>query len=111
MSYRTRKPLSSVDPREVESTAERRRLGRIVHDDRGSASLEWVDAPPGYDRLPLSLDEPLSIKQDDSFDPYDRKPAKPDAPRARKRDLRKLSEWIKTMRELKERKARGDDDE
>ena len=28
--------------------AERRRVGRIVRDDRDSASVEWVDAPADY---------------------------------------------------------------
>jgi hypothetical protein len=96
-------------------------MGRIVHDERGAASLEWRDAPDDYDRPVLRIegsgvkpDEKLSIKTEDTFNPYDRKPessATGTHPLARtgKRDLRKLSEWVKMMRELEERKKRGED--
>jgi hypothetical protein len=96
------------------ATGERRRLGRVVHDDRGAASLEWHDAPEDHERPVFRIEgtgvkEPLSVQQDQTFNPYDRTtldgPAKP---KGGKRDLKKLSAWVKMMRELEERKKRGD---
>src|SRR5580692_3264320 len=46
-------PAASAD------TIERRRIGRIVRDDRDSATVEWVDAPSDYQRVPLSLEGTL----------------------------------------------------
>jgi hypothetical protein len=94
-------------------------MGRIVHDDRGAASVEWRDAPDDYERPVLKIEgtgvaaPPLSIKNDDTFNPYDRAPEGGRAgppPRAAsgKRDLKKLSEWIKLMREMEERKKKGE---
>jgi hypothetical protein len=96
---------------------ERRRIGRIVRDDRDSASVEWVDAPSDYSRVPLSIEGtlPPGVKRaQGGYNPYETiSPSKtqpdPDK-RPAKRDLRKLSEWIKQMRELEERKKRGDDE-
>jgi hypothetical protein len=101
-----------TEPRPEETTAEKRRVGRVVHDERGNGSVEWVDVPNEYVRDTLRLlDAPLSVQQDeDTFNPYDRKPAeKSKDARPVKRDLRKLSEWIKTMRAVEEKKARGED--
>src|SRR5438552_4006950 len=45
---------------------QRRRISRIVHDDRGNASVDWLDAPSNYKRQVLELaDEPgaLSIEK------------------------------------------------
>jgi hypothetical protein len=108
---------------DTSASGERRRMGRIVHDDRGSASLEWRDAPDDYDRPVFRIEgtgvkeSPLTLRNDDSFNPYERTPDKapPVAGRAPvksggKRDLRKLGEWMKLMREMEERKKRGDDD-
>ena len=92
-------------------------MGRIVHDDRGAASLEWRDAPDDYERPVLKIEgtgvaaPPLSIKNDDTFNPYDRAPdgglgGAP--PRGGKRDLKKLSAWIKLMREMEERKKKDE---
>jgi hypothetical protein len=100
-------------------TAERRRIGRIVRDDRDSASVEWIDAPPDYDRVPLSIEGtlPRGVQRARSgYDPYETiAPARTNAGAAPKRpvqrDLRKLSAWIKQMRELEERKKRGDDED
>jgi hypothetical protein len=50
--------------------------------------------------------EVLHIKQSDTFDPYERQPE--DHKAGGKRDLRKLSEHIKLMRELEERKKRDE---
>ena len=44
----------------------------------------------------------------DTFDPYTRVPTEHAA--SSKRDLRKLSEWIKMMKALEERKKRGEEE-
>jgi len=106
--------------------ANRRRASQIVHDDRGNARVEWIDA--GYAGVPLER-APLSIEQSPSrgdgaklavernrakgFDPYARvgnahTPEQKKQPA--KRDLKKLGEWIKLKRELEARKASGDPD-
>ncbi|HEY0342395.1 MAG TPA: hypothetical protein VGC34_16455 [Steroidobacteraceae bacterium] len=97
---------------------ERRRIGRIVHDDRGNATLDWRDAPADYHRPVLEIEEEshgLAVqKAPRTFDPYARatlpEPKKVTAAAAPppRKDLRKLSEWIKMMRELEERKRRGE---
>lgn len=58
----------------------------------------------------------LELASEDTFNPYDRRPDRAPAPRAGagaaksgKKDLRKLSEWMKMMRELEERKKRGEE--
>jgi hypothetical protein len=110
-----KKPLVTND-RAVTENVERRRTSRIVHDDRGNASVEWRYAPSDYQRDTLELETepaaPLSIQTAPStFNPYERgtlpESKKAAAPR---KDLRKLSEWIKMMRELEERKRRGEVD-
>ena len=102
----------------------RRRASQIVHDDRGNARVEWIDA--GYagvplERAPLSIEQTpargegakLSVERSRSsgFDPYARvggahvpEPKKPMG----KRDLRKLGEWIKLKREMEARKSSGE---
>ena len=103
---------------------ERRRIGQIVHDDRGSASVEWRDAPFDHDRQKLEIEDtlagklrgaPLEVRNDDTFNPYDRspetfggKPGTPGGPKGGKRDLKKLSEWLKLMRAMEERKKNGE---
>src|SRR5579862_3589678 len=64
---------------EVTEPAERRRVARIVHDDRGNASVKWHDAPADYKRQVLELqseehrEHELSIEvAPQSFDPYSR---------------------------------------
>jgi hypothetical protein len=101
---RTGEPAPSVN--------ERRRIGTVVHDERGNASVSWRDAPAELVERPVLevLGEPkLTLKQDDSCDPYARRSARePPAKRGTARtDLRKLSEWIKMMRELEARKRNG----
>jgi len=92
------------------STGERRRLGVVVHDERGNARLEWVDAPYSVERTSLSLqDDARARAPQQGYDPYANgvsAPRKPEgsAPRRGGRDLRKLSEWIKQMRRLEARK-------
>jgi hypothetical protein len=105
--------------------ANRRRASQIVHDERGNARVEWIDA--GYAGVPLER-APLSIEstpgRGDSaklavertrakgFDPYARVGAAhaAEAKKPVKRDLRKLGEWIKLKRELDERRAQDDHD-
>jgi hypothetical protein len=92
---------------------QRRRIGRIVHDDRGNASVDWLDAPSNYRRQVFEIeDEPgaLSIqKPAPTFNPYESAtlPEPKKAAAGPKKDLKKLSEWIKMMRELEERKRTG----
>jgi hypothetical protein len=105
----------------------RRRASQIVHDERGNARVEWIDA--GYAGEPLER-APLSIEQTPArgdstklavertrakgFDPYARVgaagiPAQAKKPTA-KRDLRKLGEWIKLKRDLEARKTSDEDE-
>jgi hypothetical protein len=107
--------------------ANRRRASQIVHDERGNARVEWIDA--GFagqelERAPLSIEntpargEPgkLTVERNRAggFDPYQRvnhagmreEPKK----QGGKRDLRKLGEWIKLKRELDARKETGEDE-
>jgi hypothetical protein len=94
--------------------SERRRIGKIVHDDRGNATVDWCDAPADYRRPVLEIESESSglaiQKAPVTFDPYAR--ATPPEPSKKatgpRKDLRKLSEWIKLMRDLEERKRRGE---
>ena len=106
--------------------ANRRRASQIVHDERGNARVEWIDA--GFagvplERAPLSIESTpargenakLSVERVRSggFDPYARVGSAhiPDAKKpAGKRDLRKLGEWIKMKRELEARRHQDDSD-
>ena len=109
---------------------ERRRIGQIVHDDRGSASVEWHDAPPDHERQKLEVEDTrgsgrgdtklrggisLEVRNDDTFNPYDRgpdsfagRPGTASGPKGPRRDLKKLSEWLKLMRAMEERKKNGE---
>jgi hypothetical protein len=95
------------------SDAERRRIGQIVHDDRGNASVNWHDAPSDYKRQVLEIEEEPGVlaieKAPRTFNPYETttlpEPKKSAGP---KKDLKKLSEWIKLMRDLEERKRSGE---
>jgi hypothetical protein len=129
------KDLKTNPPPEDEAegsaeSADRRRLGKVVHDDRGMASVEWLDAPENYVRPVLELEDgatatsrlkalrdktPVSVAKQDPYNPYHRSGAAPDSPTqgiqgtqgtqgGTRRDLRKLSAWIKMMREVEERK-------
>lgn len=100
-----------LQPEDGRSAAERRRVGKVVHDDRGNASVEWRAAAEGEERPVLELlgEDGLALKTDEvSYDPYSR--TRPVHGRAgRRTDLRKLSEWIKKMRELEERRRTEED--
>jgi hypothetical protein len=109
--------LRSAEPAasDAESRASRR-IGRIVRDDRDTASVEWLPAPPDHQRVPLAIEGtlPPGVKSPlAGYNPYETiapsksKPATDKRPV--KRDLRKLSAWIKQMRDLAERKKRGDE--
>ncbi|MGH8209110.1 MAG: hypothetical protein ACRETD_00140 [Steroidobacteraceae bacterium] len=110
----SKKKQIATDQRDVAGNAERRRIGRIVHDDRGNARVDWHDAPSDHQRPVFELEGarqgPLAIQTAPrTFDPYARtrlpEPNKEAAPR---KDLRKLSEWIKLMRDLEARKRKGE---
>ena len=93
-------------PLDAASAAERRRVAKVVHDERGNGSIEWQAAPVGEERQVLELlgENGLAVKSDEvSYDPYSRhRPLR--ARGSQRTDLRKLSEWIKQMRELEARK-------
>ena len=103
-------------------------MSRIVHDHKGTATVEWHDAPADYERQvfeiegthrpttsakpglstgSLAIDEPP-----DSHNPY---MSIPEVHRKRapgqRTDLRKLSAWIKMMRSLEEAKKREPEDD
>jgi hypothetical protein len=92
---------------------ERRRRGTVVHDDRGNASVEWQAAPATQERPVLEVlgESGLALKSDEvSYDPYSNHRARKSGG-GNRTDLRKLSEWIKLMRELEERKRSGGNDD
>jgi hypothetical protein len=130
------------DKQDSRSDLERRRIGQIVHDDRGSASVQWHDAPLDHERQKFEIENTrgsgrgdtklrgglqLEVRNDDTFNPYDRgadtfsgRPGMPNGPqggqgspggKGGKRDLKKLSEWLKLMRAMEERKKNGEVDE
>ena len=118
MNVKKDNPRPAGPAKATADSTERRRIGRIVRDDRDTASIEWVDAPDDFKRVPLSIEGtlPPGTKRaaGGGYNPYETiSPSKPKAAEAAKapvkRDLRKLSAWIKQMRELEERKKRGDD--
>lgn len=97
--------------------AERRRIGQIVHDDRGNASVSWRDAPADHERPVLEvLGEPgLALANEETYDPYARGGrrlgSRGSSGGTMRTDLRKLSEHIKLMRALEQRRRNGDDAE
>lgn len=121
------------DDNNEDRTHQRRRIGQIVHDDRGAASVEWREAPPDHERQKFEIEPAngsgrgdtklrggltLEVRDDDTFNPYDRspdsfagRPGTPGGPKGGKRDLKKLSEWLKLMRAIEERKKNGESGE
>ena len=87
-----------------QESGNRRRLSRIVHDERGNARVEWedlsADDPRASTRVPLSI----------AGEPVARTLQLP-PPVSKKTDLRKLSEWIKLTREVNQRKDEKDENE
>jgi hypothetical protein len=108
------KKIDGMEDRRQDSSSERRRLSRVRHDDRGNAYVEWVDAPAELAERPkLEIQrEPRELQLDTERKAYN--PYANDSGVARKSgntsrtDLRKLSEWIRMMRELEERKRAGE---
>ncbi len=121
----------SKSPRtETPAEHQRRRFGKVVHDHKGNASVEWHDAPADHERPVFEIEgatQParpakrglhtgsLAIATEDTYNPYTRVPesGQKGAP-AKPRDLRRLSAWIKLMRQLeetKQKKAQERDDE
>ncbi len=76
-----------------------------------------MDAPADFARVPLSIEGtlPPGIKRTPGggYNPYETIAPKtggaPADKRPAQRDLRKLSAWIKQMRDLAERKKRGEE--
>jgi hypothetical protein len=101
--------------------AERRRIASVAHDERGNAFVNWRDAPADHERPVLEIlgEGSLGLRKEDiSYDPYARARAARESTPLRKvtggttrTDLRRLSEHIKLMRALEERKRNGADDE
>ena len=52
----------------------------------------------------------MSVKNEETYDPYARPRAREAGGSTSRTDLRKLGEWIKMMRELEARKSGGDDE-
>ena len=111
------KKIDSAQDLKQDSTGERRRLSRVRHDDRGNAYVEWVDAPAELVSRPkLEIEGHTGGLQLDghrsAYNPYSNESgAGRKSGNTTRTDLRKLSEWIKMMRELEEAKKRKDDDE
>lgn len=111
------KPEPSPPRDPLATTAERRRTGVIVHDDRGNGRLEWVDVAPEVERVTLSIEDSHAVsrpKLEHGYDPYQttarslHKAPGGSTGQTTRSDLRKLSEWIKQMRRLEEwKRAEG----
>lgn len=109
------KKVEGAEDRKPQRTGERRRLSRVRHDDRGNAYVEWLEAPAELvERPKLEIQrEPWELQLDPqgaSGDPYaSAAGAARKTGNTTRTDLRQLSEWIKMMRELEERKRSGGD--
>jgi hypothetical protein len=117
----------SQDQSEPLPAGERRRLSKVVHDHKGNASVVWYDAPADYERPVFEIEGPrqpphspkrtsdtgsLAIEAGDTHNPYTRTPASEHKRGSGARtDLRKLSAWIKLMRQLEESKRGGGNEE
>jgi hypothetical protein len=118
---RNGKPPRPTDGSDEEpAPADRRRIARIQHDDRGTATVEWVNARGDVERTALSLEDARpGSSPEKGYNPYEREPgarrglgkSTPRTGQTSRTDLRKLSEWIKKMRELEARKQRGEQDD
>ena len=114
----SKKPSGTEHPPASGARNERRRISTVVHDHKGNATVQWRDAPPNYERATLEVEGarqaarprsltiktgPLELEYRDTHDPYKRVPEDRKLSGTRT-DLRKLSEWIKMMRDLEEKK-------
>lgn len=112
------KKVEGTDAGKLDSTGERRRLSRVRHDDRGNAYVEWVDAPAELvERPKLEIArEPWEMQLDaqgTACDPYSNASGinRKSTGNTTRTNLRQLSEWIKMMREIEERKRNGGGEE
>lgn len=111
--------LEPESPLEADGSqsGERRRLSRVKHDDRGNAYVEWVEAPAELVKRPkLEIQDHLELEErakGGAYDPYANQSgvSRKSTGNTTRTDLRKLSEWIKLMRALEERKQNGGDGE
>jgi hypothetical protein len=109
-----RKKVDGTDDAKQDSSGERRRLSRVCHDDRGNAYVEWLDAPADLVERPRFEIEhdPGKTESSSTGNPYfNGSGAARKTGNGTRTDLRKLSEWIKMMRELEERKRNGGTEE
>lgn len=110
----TKRPERTI----LTAESERRKIGKVVHDDRGNASVHFDDAPAHYQRTKLELQNEAGPRpsSEQGCNPYAQRGAgttlrhagTPPATRPRT-DLRRLSEHIKQMRELQARKREEQD--
>jgi hypothetical protein len=112
----TKRRQELPEPRDRGSAGERRRMARVQHDDRGNAYVEWQDAPAELVKRPvLEIEDPLQLEDEakaGAYDPYaNRSGVLRKTGNTTRTDLRKLSDWIKMMRELEERKRSSPDEE
>lgn len=118
--------IATPDQSDSLPTGERRRLSQVVHDHKGTASVVWHDAPADHERQVFEIEGArppdksvqrrlntgsLSIHNEDTFNPYARVPDSDRQGGARPKDLRRLSAWIKLMRQLEESKRKGQDED
>jgi hypothetical protein len=107
------KKIDATEDRKPEAGGERRRLSRVRHDDRGNAYVEWVDAPAALvERPKFELQDELQLAPEGrAGDPYSNASGiARKSGNTTRTNLRQLSEWIKMMRELEERKREGGDE-
>jgi hypothetical protein len=110
-------PAKPADEESPPAAPGKRRLSRIVHDERGNARVEWIDVPetaaaaPDEHRVPLSVEgavakPPKPPEPENAWNPYGQTGAaqKPGGGAKGQRDLRKLSEWIKLKRKMEKDK-------
>lgn len=110
------KKKNKIEGKPGGTAPDRRRIGMIVYDDRGLASVEWRDAPVDHVRPVFEIlgNPELALNNDGSYNPYAHPTVSPrltSPGNTTRTDLRKLSEWIKMKRALEERKFRGDGDD
>jgi len=116
-----KRPPSPPDT-EAPPERERRRMSQVVHDHKGNASVVWHDAPDDFERPVFEIEgatqrpqppkrglhtDSLSVATEDTYNPYTRVPkADRKGTPGKPRDLRRLSAWIKLMRQLEESKRK-----
>ena len=97
------------------------RVCRIVADEHGKVSTEWIDAPPDHScptvelttlDAGLSLEPERTEEPEVAYDPYSNPTGRTHKRATRRRvNLRRLSESIKTVRGVKQAKPVGSDDD